>query len=216
MVNINDLDNNYISANNKVEIEFLDYDEVVKYFDDHDSNGNLDPNGELGREKIKKRYCRLLEEMRSFIKGMGYDNYVVCNETILMHAVLGYYSDIKRLKSFHKINRANDTKILAYETSWLLRRKSLQVKEIKGIVSDLDYTYCNEQFALSQIIFWIKRNDNNKKSSNVFKQKELEIFSDIMFYHFKYRDCSPNTLELMLESFTAGRDYQRYLSMADD
>jgi hypothetical protein len=59
-----------------------------------------------------------------------------------MFTVLGYFSDIMRLKDFHKIERVNDLKILAYETSWLLKRKPLQIKDS----NDLNFAFCNKQF----------------------------------------------------------------------
>jgi len=158
-------------------------------------------------EKIMGRYYRLLESAQNFIKEMGYSDHVVCNETVLMYTVLGYFSDINRLKKFHNINLINDSKILAYETTWLLKRKPLQIKDS----NNEKYTFCNEQFALSQILFCLIT-DDSKDISQALALRDLKFFIDTLFYHLKYRNYDPQTIELMLVSFVAGRKYQNILS----
>ena len=123
-----------------------------------------------------------------------------------MFAVLGYYSDIMRLKDFHEIDHTNDIKILAYETSWLLKRRPLQVKDSE----DQKYAFCNEQFAFSQITLWFKK-DDPEKGTEILAHEDLKFFSDTLYYHLKYRNHDPQTLELMLVSFMAGRKYQHLL-----
>ena len=162
---------------------------------------------EFTEEKIQERYFRLLESAQAFIQEMGYQNHVVCNETMLMYAVLGYFSDISRLKAFHNINHINDSKILAYETTWLLKRRPLQIKDN----IDSKYAFCNEQFVLSQIELWLKK-DVSDDSTEAVVNEDLRFFYDMLFYHLKYRNYDPQTLELMLVSFMAGRKYQLILS----
>ena len=111
-----------------------------------------------------------------------------------------------RLKKFNDLKRANETKILAYEISWLLKLKPLQIKES----NDIKYAFCNERFTLSQIMFWIRKGGINGDKAFI-KEKDLKAFSDKVLYHLKYEDCNPKILELMLVSFTAGRDYKRFL-----
>lgn len=174
-----------------IAAEYVEYKEVIEKFTE---------------KKVLNRYHCLLESAREFIQGMGYSDHVVCNETLLMIAVLGYFSDIMRLKNFHEIDRANDIKILAYETSWLLKRKPLQVKD----TNDQKYAFCNEQFAFSQLTLWLKEKDI-EKGTMILSQKELKFFNETLFYHLKYRNHDPQTLELMLVSFMAGRKYQHFL-----
>jgi hypothetical protein len=162
------------------------------------------------KKKVRDRYHRLLVSTREFIQEMGYDDHVVCNEAILLIVVLEYFSDIMRLKDFHDIDRVNDIKILAYETSWLLRRKPLQIKRDKD-TNDQEYAFCNEQFAFSQLTLWLKKNDI-EKGTLILSQDDLNFFTQTLFYHLKYRDHDPQTLELMLISFMAGRKYQHLLS----
>jgi len=174
-----------------IKAKYLEYTEVIKKFTE---------------ERIRKRYNRLLDSAQEFINKMSYSNHVVCNETMLMLAVLGYYSDIMRLKNFHQIDRTNDIKILAYETAWLLKRRPLQIKDS----NDQKYAFCNEQFAYSQITHWFEKEDG-QVGINALANDDLIFFSNTLFYHLKYRNYEPQTLELMLLSFMAGRKYQHLI-----
>lgn len=177
-----------------IRSKFVAYTEVIEKFTE---------------EKIAGRYQCLLESADEFIKGMAYEDYVFCNENMLMYAVLGYFSDIMRLKNFTNIDDIHETKVLAYESEWLLKRKILQIKNS----DDPKFTFCNEQFVFSQITRWLKRNDlDNDLGTNILAQKDLKYFTETLFYHLKYRSCDARTLELMLLAFTAGSDYQKLIS----
>jgi hypothetical protein len=183
-----------MSEPEKIHIEaiYVEYTEVIEKFTE---------------KRIQERYLRLLESAQAFIEKMGYGNYVVCNEAMLMLAVLGYYSDIMRLKDFHNIDRTNDIKILAYESAWLLKRKPLQIKDS----NDQKYAFCNEQFVYSQITHWFEKEDG-QIGIEALAHEDLNFFSNTLFYHLKYRSYDPQTLELMLGSFIAGRKYQYRIS----
>lgn len=183
-----------MNESSKVHImaEYVEYTKIIERFTE---------------KKIQDRYHRLLVSTREFIEGMGYCNHVVCNETILMIAVLEYFSEIMRLKDFHDIDRVNDIKILAYETSWILKRKPLQIKD----TNNQKYIYCNEQFAFSQLTLWFKES-NIEKGTLILSQDDLKFFNETLFYHLKFRNYDPQTLELMLVSFIAGRKYEHFLS----
>jgi hypothetical protein len=175
-----------------IEAKYVEYTKVIE---------------EFTPKRIEDRYHRLLVSAQEFIQGMGYSDHVVCNKSMLMLAVLGYYSDISRLKDFHRIDRTNDIKILAYESSWLLKRKPLQIKDS----NDEQFSFCNEQFVFSQIMFWFKK-DDGEKGAEALAHEDLKFFTNTLFYHLKYRNHDPQTLELMLVSFMAGRKYQYILS----
>jgi hypothetical protein len=174
------------------EIEYRSYREIV---DDL----------EFGKDKVFGRYERLLQSAREFIQEKGWKSDVICNETVLMRLVLEYFADIKRLKEFHELKKINEIKIIAYETAWLLKRKPLQI--INGDIQRI--TYCNEQFVYSQILKFLPRNNNSEESRPFTKP---DSFTQFLFYHLQYRNCEPQVLELMLESFFGGRAYQRLMS----
>jgi len=172
-----------------MEAQSVEYAEVIEKFTE---------------KRVQERYYRLLVSVREFIEGMGYREHVVCNETMLMNAVLGYYTDIMRLKDFHEIERMNEIKIRAYETAWLLKRRPLQIKDS----NDQKYSFCNEQFVFSQLALWFKKSELENGTKAFGNDEYLKSFSNTLFYHLKYRSCDPQTLELMLVSFMAGRKYQ--------
>jgi len=156
----------------------------------------------------------LLESANIFIKEMDFESYIVCNEEMLMYAVLGYFSDIMRLKKFTNVERIHETKIIAYESEWLLRRKILQVKNSDDpeLLEYPDkFAFCNEQFVFSQITLWVKKN-NLTNGTMALDDPDLKYFTNMLFYHLKYRSCDAKTLELMLVAFTAGREYQNLIS----
>ncbi|MDR0690499.1 MAG: hypothetical protein LBF32_00175 [Streptococcaceae bacterium] len=157
--------------------------------------------------KVDERYTRILESAKIFIQRMGYSEHVICNEILLKKAVLGYFSDIQRLKIFHGIDRVSPIKILAYETQWLLKRKPLQIKDS----SEQKCTYCNEQFAYTEIMCFFHNHEGNK-GIKALEDKNLKSFTDTLFYYLKYQDIKAQSLELMLESFLGGRHYQYLLS----
>lgn len=124
------------------------------------------------------------------------------NSFTLMHAVLDYFSDISRLKKFHKIRKTNTFKIMAYEVSWLLRRKPLQILQDEKE----ELVYINEKYILSYILLYFSRlvgeefydelDENNRKI--------FDGFIDTLYYYLKYRNCNSQSLEFALISFGAG------------
>jgi len=179
-----------------IESLFVEYKDVIETFSE---------------KRIQDRYHRLLVSAQEFIKEMNYTGHVVCNETLLMLVVLAYFSDIKRLKEFHEIERANDSKIFAYEASWLLKLRPLQIIDS----NNQKYTFCNEQFVYSEIQYWLRKNEE-KDGATAILHTNLKFFSDTLFYHLTYRNNNPQTLELMLVAFLAGRHYQDLVLMPPD
>lgn len=77
---------------------------------------------EFGEETITDRYSIIYTEMQEFFKSIRSNDKLSIDNVVLMHAILDYYSDVSRLKSFHKIKNINSIKSIAYESFWLLRR----------------------------------------------------------------------------------------------
>ena len=82
---------------------------------------------EFTEKRIQERFQDFYDAYDDFIKKMHLKKVVRINSYTLWHAVLDYFTDISRLKKFHKIERVNTFKIMAYELSWLIRRKPLQI-----------------------------------------------------------------------------------------
>jgi hypothetical protein len=168
---------------------YLDYNDIIK---------------EFGREKIETRYKTLLSALETFIERMKYTDSVLVNETLLMYSLLDYFTDISRVKSFHRIEHINEIKIIAYETYWFLKRKPLQIKS-----NHKEYAFVNEQFALSHIVSFLT--EDKDSGVDLMDSSDLNFFVNTLFYFLKYRLYDAQILELFLLSFKAGFLYHEKL-----
>lgn len=80
-------------------------------------------------EKNESRLRELINSANEFIKEAGYDQYVRCDERIMLNVLIDYYTDIYRLKEFHDIELVRTEKVIAYTVAWIVRRKPLQFVE---------------------------------------------------------------------------------------
>ena len=165
---------------------------------------------EFTEEKIQRRFQDLYAAIEAFLEEFEIREEVRINSYALQHAVLDYFTDISRLKKFHKIDRINIYKIMAYELSWILRRKPIQViideDELEDRSKAETLVFINEKFVLSYITdfftyligqdFYVTMNSPNKDS--------FDGYLDSLFYYLKYRNCSSQALEFALLSFGAG------------
>lgn len=161
---------------------------------------------EVGSETIENRFNKIFSSMKEFIEDKKLEEDVFINTRILLIAILDCFTDLHRLKSFHQISEVNAFKEKAYESAWILRRKPIQVKS-KVIESD----YINEKFIYSYLMFYLLDgrttiSDANFLSENNQNKYNLAIkgFLNTLLYYLKFRDCSPQVLELMLMAFKAG------------
>ena len=171
-----------------IESVFIKYSDLIK---------------EFGKDKLINRYEELLSISNDFIMKMDYHENIYVNEMMLLHVICDYFSDILRLKRFHKLERVNEIKIISYEIYWLLKRKPLQLK----VCSD-ELVYVNEQFALSRIIHFL---GNNEIFLTTLENDKLNFFMDTLFYFLKYRLLDAQSLEMCLISFHAGRIFEEEL-----
>jgi hypothetical protein len=156
---------------------------------------------EFGKEVIEERFNIFLSMVNSFISSIPTGKFVV-NDYILMHSLLCYYSDVQRLKDFHRMEKANLYKIVAYESYWFLQRKPIQV-----IANDEDLLYINEKFVVSYIMDFLNSScELNLEAikSDVRKQEQLDAFMNSLFYFLKYRLVTAQMLEMFLFSFKTG------------
>ena len=125
---------------------------------------------------------------------------VYFNDDIFEYCLIDILVDIARLKYFHDISRVNYTKLIAYTASWFLKRKPFQL--IEGC--DEKYLYVNERFALSLLLQASGCYDEN---ANYFPEDEKRQSEAVghMFYHMKYRNTNPQTLELFLIGLETGK-----------
>ena len=94
----------------------------------------------------------------------------------------------------------NYIKLIAYTASWCLKRKPFQL--VEG--ADTDYIYVNERFALSLLLQASGCFASNIKCAKEDKEKVEKLVEQI-FYHLKYRNTNPQTLELLLVGIENGK-----------
>lgn len=156
-------------------------------------------------DKIKERFFFVKNKANAFLEAAGYSDSVQCNDRILMHVIVDYFSDIVRLKNFHDIEHTNKDKITAYLLHWILRRKPLQFIDL-DIENEKDI-FVNERFALSilinECIFADFEEDIPVLSED--DMKKFDTYIELVQYYFQYRECNAQVIELVIASFRIGR-----------
>lgn len=155
---------------------------------------------QVGEDKFKERLNEMIHSAETYIQEAGYRNHVVCNERIMLNVLLDYFADIFRLKEFHGIDHVRTEKIFAYTSAWIVKRKPLQFIHDTDDERDI---FVNERFAcfllLNECLLC-----GEKKFVSPENQEKLDEYIDLLLYYLKYRECNPQVLELMIESFKMG------------
>lgn len=170
-----------------IQVVYGKYDELV---------------AEFGEQEIQEQISCLLKQCKDFVKRLHAEDVVIVNERLLTHAVLDYYSDVSRLKAFHKINNINDIKDLSYKAHWLLKRRPLQIS-VENQEDDI-LTFINEKFILSLISSYFLSND----VAVPLVDDTLTIYKNFLnsfFYGLKFRNLDAQAIELLILAFCAGR-----------
>lgn len=125
---------------------------------------------------------------------------VYFNDVIFENCLIDILVDIARLKYFHDIDLVNYIKLMSYTASWIIKRKPFQLLED----AEEKYIYVNEKFALSLLLHAVGFYDPNMK---IESEKVDFLIKNIsaMFYHLKYRNTNPQTLELLLLGVENGK-----------
>ncbi len=168
-----------------------DYDEIVKSF---------------GEKKLAKRYDSIETAMSEFIRRFKLENKVKISTCLLNQAIIDYFTDIYRLKDFHKIDKINYIKIHAYSAYWLLKRKPIQILEDDTYDDNVDLTFINEDFIASYLIHFL-----NENKQVVIKEKDRDDYMEFyenLKYSLRYRLVTSQSLETMLEAYVAGRRFE--------
>lgn len=155
---------------------------------------------EIGVDKFTERFEELKKTANEFIEEAGYGGHVECNERILLNVLLDYWADIFRLKDFHKIEKARTEKVFSYLIAWIIKRKPLQFIHYTKDEKDI---FVNERFALFLLLNECLLS-GEKKFVTAESQKQLCTYIEMVLYYFKYRECNPQVIELMIESFKMG------------
>lgn len=136
----------------------------------------------------------------TFYEENALEGKVYFNDDIFGNCLVDILVDIARLKYFHDIDLVNYIKLISYTASWIIKRKPFQLYENVGE----EYIYINEKFALSILLQAVGFFDSNMRIKN---GEEVQLTKNIsaMFYHLKYRNTNPQTLELLLVGIENGK-----------
>lgn len=136
----------------------------------------------------------------NFYEENGLEGKVYFNDDIFGTCLVDILVDIARLKHFHDIDLVNYIKLISYTASWIIKRKPFQLLENAGE----EYIYINEKFALSLLLQAVGFFDSNMK---IREGEVCKLTKNVsaMFYHLKYRNTNPQTLELLLVGIENGK-----------
>ncbi len=165
---------------------YRDYKELIK---------------KVGEDDFQSRLEELTRLIDTFLQEAGFNDYAACNERILYHVLLDYYSDIFRLEEFHEIAHPKTDKITAYLIYWILRRKPIQFLCFSEDEKDI---FVNERFACTLLLNECLLEDNDYKLNKTVLEK-ADAYLDLILYYFKYRPYNAQVIELLIESFKMGR-----------
>lgn len=135
-----------------------------------------------------------------FCEDNDLDGKVYFNDDIFQHCLIDILVDIARLKYFHDISRVNYMKLAAYTASWCLKRKPFQL--IEGC--DEKYISVNERFALTLLLEAAECYGENAYYCAEDREELIKGIRQI-YYHLKYRNTNPQTLELFLIGLENGK-----------
>lgn len=167
-----------------------DYEEIIEHF---------------GKEKIMRRFSTLEEYLNIFIGRSKFKDNVSVSYSLLNQAVIDYFADIDRLKNFHHIEKINFIKVHAYSAYWLLRRKPIQIIKDND---DTELAFINENFVASYLLQFL-RGDNRGVVIKKADRLNYDEFVENLKYVLRYRMVTPQMLETILESYAAGRIFER-------
>lgn len=174
----------------EIQYQSESFEELYKNFDE---------------ELIVERCDYLSSQMISYLESRERLDDVTIHKPLLINAVLDYFVDIDMIKNFHKIELVNNSKIAAYTSYWLLRRKPLQViRDTK----EQSLCFINEKFVFYFLVNFIL---GDSPRSTISKKATLHFdnFTNTLYYYLKYRRIDPQTLELMILSFISGRTFDQ-------
>ena len=158
---------------------------------------------DVGKAEFESRFEKMMDLVNSFLSEANYPDSVVCNERIMYHVLLDYYSDIRRLKEFHEIKHTKTDKVVAYLVYWILRRKPIQIIDFSEDEKDI---FVNERFACSFLIGECLLEDNKRIIDDQLASP-FDKYIDMILYYFIYRQYNPQVIELIIESFKMGKAF---------
>jgi hypothetical protein len=146
------------------------------------------------------RFKTLWYEVVKIVKSKKLEEKIRIDEESFQMMVLDYFTDIARVRYFQQIDHANVNKIYGYQLYWFLRRHPIQI--VQSVPDNFDI---NEKVAIALFLPKILRDtgiEYSKASQDSLYKTELSDFVNLLFYNFKYRTYTQQSLELMIKAFS--------------
>ena len=161
-------------------VDFPDYQEIVNAFTE---------------ERILERKEYIYIVAKDLIKRHKLDSsdYHI-SLPIIDEVAVNYFSDFKRLKDFHLLERGNRIKIASYMSYWIIRERPIQL--LKDHYSDRTSLKLNQLLAFT-VIFDVIFTQEHIFTNDLWR---LNNFVDLLLYTFRYRVFTAQTIELALQA----------------
>lgn len=179
-----------------------------------EENFFLDDKGRnIAKELIHSRFEARFTVIHSLLDKYKLTDFCEVNHEILKRAILDYFADIARLKEFHGVGYMNiqPEKIYAYETFWYLRRSPIQV--LGEAEKYEEHVYYVNEFIFNKWLIYMMTHELEKKFApdiqvddlgERIKNSEFVVdFGEHLYYTFRYRPYTAQSLLLMIEGFMA-------------
>jgi len=174
----------------------------------------LDSNGEsIAKELIHGRFEARIKEIQGLLEKYKLTDCCEINQGLLKRATLDYFADIARLKEFHGEGYMNiqPVKIYAYETFWYLRRRPIQI--VDGTKKYEEHVYYVNEFLFNKWLIYMMAQELEQRFApdiqvddlgGLIENSEFVVdFGKNLYYTFRYRHYTAQSLLLMIESFMA-------------
>jgi hypothetical protein len=157
----------------------------------------------FGADKISDRYMNLRLSLCNYLAKLNMQDKTFIDDSLLENAIVDYFVDMYRLKMFHTdIKLASVKKIYGYTAFWLLRNKPIQLKS--GFNNE-ERLYINEKVVMMMLLTNMIEESGCKPDQLSEGQEEYAAdFAYELFYHFRYRVFTQQTIELALTMFASG------------
>ena len=122
------------------------------------------------------------------------------NDALLEMAVCDYYADLARLKPFHEIKTVDAVKQIAYISFWLMRCAPIQI-----LNNSCDILFANEMLVISLFFTECKKLVGGELV--VPQSLKLKKFGAELFYYYRYRHYTQQSIEHAMSAFLNGMDF---------
>lgn len=147
---------------------------------------------------FEDRFKSLLKQIQDLLAALGLLDQVRVDTRVLGQVLINYFEDIDRVKGFEKMKRVNVDKIYSYESFWLLRGKPIQI-----MVKDIDMRFLHINEKVVTALLFIKMMKEMEISYDT-ENPRLAAFMELVYYNFKYRTYTQQSLECMVSGFFCG------------